>query len=133
MSVGALPEWAERIAEAFKAAGPDVVERTISGRRAYVVGDRLIGDVELGDNSLRVHLRLSGTQRGELAARAHLDPNDPGTLVIVTEADRDFALKMIPHAYDSARSARARAPESSRDHPRSVAPKPAAPRRRTAR
>lgn len=133
MSIAALPAWAEQIAEAFRAAGPDVSEKTISGRRAYVVADRMLGDVELQSNSLRMHLRLPAAQRDALLARPHLDPHESDTLVVVTEADRDFALEMVPHAYRHARSASPEAPAASAEEPRPVGRQSGPARRRPAR
>ena len=133
MSIDALPAWAEQVAEAFRAAGSDVTEKTISGRRAYVVGDRMLGDVELRDNSLRVHLRLPTRQRAALAARPHLDPYEPDTLVVVTESDRDLALEMLPHAYGHTRSVLSELPRPSAEQPRPAARRPGPYPRRTPR
>ncbi len=104
MSIAALPQWAEQIAEAFRAAGPDVAEKRISGRRAYVVADRMLGDVELRADGPRAHLRLGEPQRASLRHRSHVDPNALDTLVVVTESDRDFVIEMVPYAYKHARS-----------------------------
>lgn len=122
MTLDTLQLWAEEIAAAFKAAGPDVSERGMSGARAFLVGDAVVGVVELKPGRLAIRLRLADADRAELEARAHYDRQAPiPTLLVVTEDDRDFVRGLIPRAYQHARETK----------PPPAAPAaPTAPRRR---
>lgn len=124
--VETLPLWADELAAAFKATGPDVVERSVFGKRAFLVEESLVGTVELRASRLAVRMRLDESTRAELEARAHFDSQSPiPTLLIVTEDDKEFALRLIPHAYRFARSA-----EPSTEHPTTTAAGASPPRRR---
>lgn len=102
MAKEALDLWSEELADAFRAAGPDVVERSIFGGRAFLVGDALIGAVESVSGQLRTRFRED--VRGDLAQRTHFEPQSPlPMLLIVTENDRDFARSLVPKAYEQAK------------------------------
>jgi hypothetical protein len=127
--VQTLPQWADELAAAFRETGPDIVERSVFGKRAFLVEDSLVGTVELRSSRLAVRLRLDESTRAELEARAHFDPQSPiPTLLIVTEDDKEFALRLIPHAYRFAHAA-----ERSTEQPTTAAAASPPRRRRTAR
>lgn len=128
--VATLPQWADELAAAFRETGPDVVERSVFGKRAFLVDDSLVGTVELRTSRLAVRLRLDESTRAELEARAHFDPQSPiPTLLIVTEDDKQFAIRLIPHAYRFARTAQ----PSTEGSPTATAGTSPPRRRRTAR
>ena len=124
MSKEALPTWVEDLARAFRAAGDDVVERSIFGGRAFFVGgESLVGMVELVGGQLRVRFREE--LRAELAARPHFDARSAlPALLIITDDDRDYARSLAPKAYEIAKRPRAAA------RPPAAAPDATATRRR---
>jgi hypothetical protein len=112
----ALDLWSEELAAAFRTVGPDVIERSIFGGRAFLVGEALIGVVETVAGQLRVRFR--DDVRSDLEGRSHFDPQSPlPMLLIVTEDDRDYARSILPKAYELAK------------RPRPVAPPPPPPAR----
>jgi hypothetical protein len=126
-----LDLWSEDLATAFRSAGADIIERSIFGGRAFLVGDALIGVVENVSGQLRVRFRED--VRGDLESRSHFDPKSPlPMLLIVTDDDRDYARALVPKAYEHAKRPRAAVPEP-RPAQRSVASGAGTARRRRTR
>jgi hypothetical protein len=98
----ALDLWSEELAEAFRAVGPDITERSVFGGRAFFVGEALIGVVESVSGQLRARFR--DDVRADLERRSHFDPKSAlPMLLIVTEDDRDYARMIVPKAYEHAK------------------------------
>lgn len=124
VTIDFLPQWADELAAAFHQSGPDVVERSVSGARGFLVERALIALVDPKAGARKVRVRVGGEQRRQLEARAHFDRSAAiPTLIVVTE-DKEFAQSLAPPAYRYARAAEPQQPEVRRA---------AAPRRRRAR
>ena len=130
MAKEALDLWSGELAEAFRAAGPDVTERSVFGGRAFLVGAALVAVVETVSGQLRTRFRED--LRPDLQGRSHFNPASPlPMLLVVTENDRDYAISLVSKAYERARNGPVReGPPASRP----VRTTPAEPvRRRRAR
>ena len=92
---------ASELREAFASAGPKVEERRTGTGRAYVVGGRVVGQVDETPGSLRVRMWLVDKDRSTFEGRPTFD-SQSGWIVVVSDDDVAFVKKMVPDAYRAA-------------------------------
>lgn len=110
-----IAAMASALRDAFASAGPEVEERRTGTGRAFLVGGRVIGQVDEGSGSLRVKMWLVAGDRSAVERRPTFDPRS-GWMVVVSDDDVGFVRELAPGAYRAASKGEdtaAPAPEAS--------------------
>jgi hypothetical protein len=96
-----IAAMASALRDAFASAGPKVEERRTGTGRAYLVGGRVVGQVDETPGSLRVRMWLVDKDRSAFEGRPTFDARS-GWMVVVSDEDVGFVRGLVPVAYRAA-------------------------------